>query len=124
MNFDLNDEQKEIKQVAHDLLAARSPFTKVREAAEAGEYDAGLWREIVELGWPGIAVSADHGGQDLGAVELAVLARGARLRLRSHAVLLHGHRGGGDRGHRDRWPAPALARAARLRRGDRGDREP
>jgi alkylation response protein AidB-like acyl-CoA dehydrogenase len=73
MNFDLNDEQKQIQQVAHDLLAARSPFAKVREAAEAGEYDAGLWREIVELGWPGIAVSAGHGGQDLGAVELAVL---------------------------------------------------
>jgi alkylation response protein AidB-like acyl-CoA dehydrogenase len=73
MNFDLNDEQKEIKQVAHDLLAARSPFAKVREAAEAGEYDSGLWREIVELGWPGIAVSAEHGGQDLGAVELSVL---------------------------------------------------
>jgi alkylation response protein AidB-like acyl-CoA dehydrogenase len=73
MNFDLNDEQKEIKQVAHDLLAARSPLAKVREAAEAGEYDPGLWREIVELGWPGIAVSAEHGGQDLGAVELSVL---------------------------------------------------
>jgi alkylation response protein AidB-like acyl-CoA dehydrogenase len=73
MNFDLNDEQKEIKQVAHDLLTARSPFARVREAAEAGEYDPGLWREIVELGWPGIAVSAAHGGQDLGAVELAVL---------------------------------------------------
>jgi alkylation response protein AidB-like acyl-CoA dehydrogenase len=73
MDFDLNDEQKEIKQVAHDLLAARSPFAKVREAAEAGEYDPGLWSELVELGWPGIAVSAEHGGQGLGAVELSVL---------------------------------------------------
>ena len=73
MNFDLNDEQKEIKQVAHDLLAARSPFAKVRQAAEAGQYDPVLWQEIVELGWPGIAVSAAHGGQDLGAVELSVL---------------------------------------------------
>jgi alkylation response protein AidB-like acyl-CoA dehydrogenase len=73
MNFDLNDEQKEIKQVAHDLLAARSPFAKVREAAEAGEYNQSLWSELVELGWPGIAVSAEHGGQGLGAVELSVL---------------------------------------------------
>jgi alkylation response protein AidB-like acyl-CoA dehydrogenase len=73
MDFDLNDEQKEIKRVAHDLLAARSPFAKVREAAEAGAYDDGLWRELVELGWPGIAVSAEHTGQDLGAVELSVL---------------------------------------------------
>jgi alkylation response protein AidB-like acyl-CoA dehydrogenase len=73
MDFDLNDEQKEIRQVAHDLLAARSPFSKVREAAEAAEYDQGLWSELVELGWPGIAVSADYGGQGLGAVELSVL---------------------------------------------------
>ena len=56
MDFDLSDEQKQIKQVAHDLLASRSPFAKVREAAEAGSYDPGLWRELVELGWPGIAV--------------------------------------------------------------------
>jgi alkylation response protein AidB-like acyl-CoA dehydrogenase len=73
MYFDLNDEQKEIKRVAHDLLAARSPFAKVREAAEAGAYDQALWRELVELGWPGIAVPAEHSGQDLGAVELSVL---------------------------------------------------
>ncbi|HZU61728.1 MAG TPA: acyl-CoA dehydrogenase family protein, partial [Solirubrobacteraceae bacterium] len=73
MHFDLNDEQKEIKRVAHDLLAARSPFAKVRESAVAGRYDDDLHQELVELGWPGIAVSAEHSGQDLGAVELAVL---------------------------------------------------
>jgi alkylation response protein AidB-like acyl-CoA dehydrogenase len=73
MDFDLNDEQKEIKRVARELLTARSPFAKVREAAEAGAYDPALWSELVELGWPGIAVSSEHGGQELGAVGLAVL---------------------------------------------------
>ena len=73
MDFDLSDEQKQIKEVAHELLGARSPFSKVREAAQAGAYDPALWSELVELGWPGIAVSAEHGGQGLGAVELAVL---------------------------------------------------
>jgi alkylation response protein AidB-like acyl-CoA dehydrogenase len=73
MDLDLNDEQKEIKRVAHDLLAARSPFGKVRQAAEANQYDQGLWRELAELGWPGIAVSAEHSGQGLGTVELSVL---------------------------------------------------
>jgi alkylation response protein AidB-like acyl-CoA dehydrogenase len=73
VDFDLTDDQKEIKRVAHELLAERSPFAKVREAAEAGEYDFGLWRELIELGWPGIAVAEEHGGQGLGAVELAVL---------------------------------------------------
>ena len=73
MDFDLTDDQKEIKRVAKELLAARSSFAKVREAAEASEYDAALWNELRELGWPGIAVAEEHGGQGLGAVELAVL---------------------------------------------------
>jgi alkylation response protein AidB-like acyl-CoA dehydrogenase len=73
MDFDLTEDQREIKRVARELLAARSPFARVREAAEAAAYDERLWAEIVELGWPGIAVSEEHGGQGLGAVELAVL---------------------------------------------------
>ncbi len=74
MDFDLTEDQKEIKRVAHELLASRSPWAKVREAAQRGEYDQALWRELVELGWPGIAVGEEHGGQGLGMVELAVLA--------------------------------------------------
>jgi alkylation response protein AidB-like acyl-CoA dehydrogenase len=74
MDFDLTEDQKEIKRVAHELLAARSPWAKVREAAESGSYDAALSSELVELGWPGIAVSEENGGQGLGTIELAVLA--------------------------------------------------
>ena len=73
MDFDLSSDQREIKDVARELLAARSPMAKVRETAQAGEYDAALWSELVALGWPGIAVAQEHGGQGLGAVELAVL---------------------------------------------------
>jgi alkylation response protein AidB-like acyl-CoA dehydrogenase len=73
MDFDLTQDQKEIKNVAKELLAARSPFAKVREAADSQAYDPALWKELVELGWPGIAVPEEHGGQGLGAVELAVL---------------------------------------------------
>ncbi|HZO37078.1 MAG TPA: acyl-CoA dehydrogenase family protein [Solirubrobacteraceae bacterium] len=73
MHFDLTDDQKEIKDVARQLLASRSPMAKVREAAEAERYDEALWTELVELAWPGIAVSEEHNGQGLGAVELAVL---------------------------------------------------
>jgi alkylation response protein AidB-like acyl-CoA dehydrogenase len=73
MDFDLTQDQQEIKTVARELLAARSPWAKVRQAAESAAYDDGLWKELVELGWPGIAVAEEHGGQGLGAVELAVL---------------------------------------------------
>ncbi len=73
MDFDLSPDQREIKDVARELLTARSPFPKVREAAEAAAYDPALWDELRQLGWPGIAVAQEHGGQGLGAVELAIL---------------------------------------------------
>ncbi len=45
----------------------------MREHAEARTTDNDLWRELRELGWPGIAVTEEHGGQGLGAVELSIL---------------------------------------------------
>jgi alkylation response protein AidB-like acyl-CoA dehydrogenase len=73
MRFTLSDDQQEIKRTAHDLLANRATMAKVREAAEASRYDDELARELGSLGWPGIAVGEEHGGQGLGIVELAVL---------------------------------------------------
>jgi len=74
MNFDFTEDQHEIKRTARDLLASRSSLSAVRTAAEAHQYDDGLWKGLVELGWPGIAIAEEHGGQGLGAVELAILA--------------------------------------------------
>ena len=73
MNFDFTEDQRTIKATARELLASRSPFARVRAAAEEGRYDEALWRELCELGWPGIAIAEEHGGQGLGSVELAVL---------------------------------------------------
>jgi alkylation response protein AidB-like acyl-CoA dehydrogenase len=73
VNFDLDEEQQEIKRTAHEFLASRFAPLKVRELAEARSYDDGLWKEISDLGWPGIAISEDDGGQGLGMVELVVL---------------------------------------------------
>lgn len=74
MRFTLSEDQNEIKRTARDLLAARAGTAALREHAEAGAYDDALWKELGELGWPGIAVSEEHGGQGLGLVELCVLA--------------------------------------------------
>jgi alkylation response protein AidB-like acyl-CoA dehydrogenase len=73
MRFDFNDEQGEIKGTAKQFIASRFKADKVRELAEAGTYDDALWTEVSELGWPGIAVSEEYGGQGLGMVELVVL---------------------------------------------------
>jgi alkylation response protein AidB-like acyl-CoA dehydrogenase len=108
MDFDLTEDQREIKSVAHDLLGARSPIAAVRQAADAAQYDAALWHEIVELGWPGIAVAEQYGGQGLGAVELAVLLEElgyacASTPLLSTAVAAAVIQAGASEEQRDRW---------------------
>src|ERR1700694_1427959 len=73
MDFGLTDDQRDIQRTARDLLAERAKPERVREHAEAGRTDTELWRELCELGWPGIAVAEAHGGQGLGAIELSIL---------------------------------------------------
>jgi alkylation response protein AidB-like acyl-CoA dehydrogenase len=73
MNFDYSDDQQAIKSTAREFLASRFKLEKVRELAEKGEYDDGLWGQIAELGWPGIFIEDAHGGQDLGVLELAII---------------------------------------------------
>jgi alkylation response protein AidB-like acyl-CoA dehydrogenase len=87
MRFELSEDQQEIQGAARELLAARATFAQLRATvAEAdaeptgmpdlskvpGE-DSGLWGELGELGWTGIAVPEVHGGQGLGVIELAVI---------------------------------------------------
>jgi alkylation response protein AidB-like acyl-CoA dehydrogenase len=73
MDFGLTDDQRDIQRTARDLLAERATFAKVREHAEAGKTDEALWKELCELGWPGIAISEEYGGQGLGTIELSIL---------------------------------------------------
>jgi len=74
MYFDLTDEQQAIKATAREFLAARFMSERIREiAASEDGFDAGAWREMSELGWPGLALPEEWGGQGLGIVDLAVL---------------------------------------------------
>jgi alkylation response protein AidB-like acyl-CoA dehydrogenase len=74
VNFGLNDEQREIQSTAREFLSDRFKPEKVRELAESRAYDEAIWREISELGWPGIAVAEEDGGQGLGLIELVLIA--------------------------------------------------
>ena len=65
MNFDLTEDQREIKRTAREFLASRYTLEKIRAIALDGEPDP-HWDEIVELGWPDIA--------EYGILELAVVA--------------------------------------------------
>jgi alkylation response protein AidB-like acyl-CoA dehydrogenase len=72
--FDLTDEQQAIKSTARDFLASRFKSARMREiAASEDGFDGSGWSQMAELGWPGLALPEEWGGQGLGIVELAVL---------------------------------------------------
>ncbi|MGC1852905.1 MAG: acyl-CoA dehydrogenase family protein [Solirubrobacterales bacterium] len=74
MYFDLTDEQQAIKSTAHEFLAARYKSERIRELAESEHgFEQSDWEEMAELGWPGLALPEEWGGQGLGIVDLAVL---------------------------------------------------
>src|SRR5271154_1143732 len=73
MDFGLTDDQREIQRTARELLSERARPERVREHAEAGQSDDALWAELSELGWPGIALGEEFGGQGLGRIELSIL---------------------------------------------------
>jgi len=73
MDFGFTDDQREIQRTAREMLAGRAGAAHVREHAEARTTDQALWKELSELGWPGIAISEQHGGQGLGQIELSIL---------------------------------------------------
>jgi alkylation response protein AidB-like acyl-CoA dehydrogenase len=74
MYFDLTDEQQAIKATAHDFLAARYKSERIRELADSEHgFEPSDWGEMAELGWTGLALPEEWGGQGLGIVELAVL---------------------------------------------------
>ncbi|HUA74122.1 MAG TPA: acyl-CoA dehydrogenase family protein [Solirubrobacteraceae bacterium] len=113
MDFGLTDDQREIQRTARDMLAGRASAARVREYAEARTSDEALWKELSELGWPGIAVSEQYGGQGLGQVELSILCEelGRSLApvpflpsVMAATVLEHG----GSDEQRERW-LPGLA---------------
>jgi alkylation response protein AidB-like acyl-CoA dehydrogenase len=74
MNFEFTDDQRAIKRTANEFLAARYKLETVRSLAEDERgFTDEQWREIAELGWPGVIVPEADGGLGLGAVELVVI---------------------------------------------------
>jgi alkylation response protein AidB-like acyl-CoA dehydrogenase len=72
--FDLNDEQRAIQEAAKQFLAAKYKPDRIREMVETEHgFDEEDWRAMTELGWPGLALPEEWGGQGLGVVELAVV---------------------------------------------------
>jgi alkylation response protein AidB-like acyl-CoA dehydrogenase len=70
------------------LLAAQNAETDVRRAMETEHgFDDALWRKLVELGVPGVAIPAEHEGLGGTAVELELIMEEAGAALLSAPLL-------------------------------------
>jgi alkylation response protein AidB-like acyl-CoA dehydrogenase len=74
MDLELSDEQLELRDGVRRVLEEQCPPALPRAAHERGETGAALWRQMVELAWPGVAIAEAQGGLGLGAVELCLVA--------------------------------------------------
>jgi alkylation response protein AidB-like acyl-CoA dehydrogenase len=119
MYFDLTDEQQAIKSTARELLAARYKSERIRELAESEHgFEQSDWEEMAELGWPGLALPEEWGGQGLGIVDLAVLFEEMGYALAPSPLLSTTVAGlvlatVGDDAQRERWLRPLASGEAR-----------
>jgi alkylation response protein AidB-like acyl-CoA dehydrogenase len=117
--FDLTDEQQAIRSTARDFLAARYKSERIRElAASERGFEQSDWEEMAELGWPGLALPEEWGGQGLGIVDLAVLFEEMGYALAPSPLLSTTVAGlalatNGTDEQRERWLRPLAAGEAR-----------
>jgi alkylation response protein AidB-like acyl-CoA dehydrogenase len=74
MDFDFTQEQVMLRNLTREFLSRESTPRAVRSATEdpRGFSDV-TWRQMAEMGLPGLAIDAGYGGQGLGMVELALV---------------------------------------------------
>ena len=74
MDFGLNEDQETLAKYARDFLDNECPTTFVRTMLDHDTaHDAAFYKHMAELGWMGIAIPEQYGGQGMTYVDLAVL---------------------------------------------------
>jgi alkylation response protein AidB-like acyl-CoA dehydrogenase len=74
MDLELSDDQRELQDGVRRVLEAQSPPALARAVHERGESGAALWKQMVALAWPAVAIDEAQGGLGLSAVELCLVA--------------------------------------------------
>ena len=74
MDLEFTEEEAALRDSVRDVIEGISPPSVVRAIfEEEGGADA-VWRQMVELDWPGLAIAEEHGGVGMGFLELAIVA--------------------------------------------------
>lgn len=69
------EEQQQLLEIAENFCRDKSSIPDVRAQLETEDgFDAGLWKEIADLGWLGIAIPEEFGGSGLGPGEVVTIA--------------------------------------------------
>ena len=76
MDFDLNDEQRQLKDSVERLLAASYGDLNKRMGymKEPKGYSAALWKQYADLGLLGVPFAEEHGGLGQGLTETMIIA--------------------------------------------------
>ena len=94
----LTEEQEFLKQTAREFVQEKSPVTelrRLRDSVDASGFDAGLWKEMAELGWASVVYPEEFGGMDLGYMELGQIFEECGRSLVAHPMLATVVLGGG-----------------------------
>jgi pimeloyl-CoA dehydrogenase small subunit len=76
MDFDLNDEQRQLKDSVERLLADNygDLAQRVGYQKEPNGYSSGLWKQYAEMGLLGVPFAEEHGGLGQGLTETMIVA--------------------------------------------------
>jgi alkylation response protein AidB-like acyl-CoA dehydrogenase len=74
VELEFTSEQEELRSSVRSFLDKECPLGVVRTVVETGEPADKLWRSMVALDWPALAVPEEYGGVGLSFVEMSVLA--------------------------------------------------
>lgn len=74
MNFEFNDDQAAIRELAYQIFTDRASDEFLLEFSRTGDtYDEPLWNTLAEQGLLGVAIPESAGGTGLGLVELCLV---------------------------------------------------
>ena len=78
MDFGFSEEQEMLRDAAKRFLADNCQTKFVRQMmADATAHDQGFWKKIVELGWPGLLIPENYGGQGGSFLDMTVIVEEA-----------------------------------------------
>jgi alkylation response protein AidB-like acyl-CoA dehydrogenase len=78
LDFGFSEEQEMLRDAAKRFLADNCSTKFVRQMmADESAHDPGFWRKLVDLGWPGLLIPEEYGGQGGTFLDMTVIAEEA-----------------------------------------------